>query len=75
MVRRSEKEIMQTAAEGTIKEVTDWWPRPGSDKPLEKMRSSRKTGDQICGVGYSIRNEGPQYTGETCDDRIELAHR
>ena len=25
------KEIMQTAAEGTIKEVTDWWPRPGSD--------------------------------------------
>ena len=46
------KEIMQTAAEGTIKEVTDWWPRPGSDKPLEKKTFFTKAGDQICGVGY-----------------------
>ena len=46
------KEIMQTAAEGTIKEVTDWWPRPGSDKPLEKTTFFTKAGDQICGVGY-----------------------
>jgi Single Cache domain 2 len=30
------QEIMKKAAEGTIKEVTYWWPRPGSDKPLEK---------------------------------------
>jgi hypothetical protein len=30
------QEIMQKATEGTIKEVTYWWPRPGSDKPLEK---------------------------------------
>ena len=30
------KEIMRTATEGEIKEVTYWWPRPGSDKPLEK---------------------------------------
>ena len=40
------------AAEGTIKEVTDWWPRPGSDKPLEKETFFTKAGDQICGVGY-----------------------
>ena len=30
------QEMMQNATEGTIKEVTYWWPRPGSDKPLEK---------------------------------------
>jgi hypothetical protein len=30
------KEIVQQATEGTIKEVTYWWPRPGTDKPLEK---------------------------------------
>ena len=28
--------IMQDATEGTIKVTTDWWPRPGTDKPLEK---------------------------------------
>ena len=46
------QEIMQKAAEGTIQEVTYWWPRPGSDKPLEKITFYTKTGDQICGVGY-----------------------
>jgi hypothetical protein len=46
------QEIMQSAAEGTIKTVTYWWPRPGSDKPLEKTTFYTKTGDQICGVGY-----------------------
>src|SRR6476620_4507756 len=45
------KEIMQKAAEGTIKEITYWWPRPGSDKPLEKTTLYTKAGDQICGVG------------------------
>ena len=30
------QEIMRTATEGKINEVTYWWPRPGSDKPLEK---------------------------------------
>jgi hypothetical protein len=43
---------MQKATEGTIKEVTYWWPRPGSDKPLEKTTFYTKAGDQICGVGY-----------------------
>jgi hypothetical protein len=43
------QEIMQ---KGTIREVTYWWPRPGSDKPLEKTTFYTKAGDQICGVGY-----------------------
>jgi len=44
--------IMQNATEGTIKETTYWWPRPGKDKPLEKTSFYTKAGDQICGVGY-----------------------
>jgi hypothetical protein len=44
--------IMQNATEGTIKETTYWWPRPGSDEPFEKATFYTKVGDQICGVGY-----------------------
>ena len=46
------KEIMQNAAEGQIKEVTYWWPRPGSDKPLEKRTFYTKVEGQNCGVGF-----------------------
>jgi Single Cache domain 2 len=46
------KEIMQNAAEGQIKEVTYWWPRPGSDKPLEKRTFYTKVARQNCGVGF-----------------------
>jgi len=46
------KEIMQNATEGKINEVAYWWPRPGSDKPLEKHAFYTKVGDQNCGVGY-----------------------
>ena len=46
------KTIMQDATEGTIKVTTDWWPRPGSDEPLEKETFFTKVGSQICGVGY-----------------------
>ena len=46
------KEIMEKATEGKISEVTYWWPRPGSDKPLEKHTFFTKVGDQICAVGY-----------------------
>ena len=46
------KEIMQNATAGKIKEVTYWWPRPGSDKPLEKHAFYTRVGDQNCGVGY-----------------------
>jgi signal transduction histidine kinase len=46
------KEIMRTATEGKIDQVTYWWPRPGSDKALEKHSFYTKVGDQNCGVGY-----------------------
>jgi signal transduction histidine kinase len=46
------QEIMEKATEGEIKEVTYWWPRPGSDKPLQKTSFYRKVADQICDVGY-----------------------
>ena len=43
---------MENATEGTIKKTTYWWPRPGSDNPLEKTPFYTKAGDQICAVGY-----------------------
>jgi len=46
------KEIMQKAAEGEIKQVNYFWPRPGGDKPLEKHTFYTKVLDQNCGVGY-----------------------
>lgn len=46
------KEIMRTATEGKIKEVTYWWPRPGSDQPLEKHTFYTKVAGHNCGVGY-----------------------
>ena len=46
------QEIMQKATEGTVREVTYWWPRPGTETPLEKTAFYTKAGDQICGVGY-----------------------
>ena len=46
------QEMMQKATEETMKEVTYWWPRPGSDTPLQKTAFYTKAGDQICGVGY-----------------------
>ena len=46
------QEIMQKATEGQIKEVSYWWPRPGSDVPLEKHTFFTRVGDQNCGVGY-----------------------
>ena len=33
-------------------EVSYWWPRPGSDKPLEKRTFYTRVTDQNCGVGY-----------------------
>ena len=46
------KEIMQTAAEGKISEVTYWWPRPGTEKALEKHTFYTKVVGQDCGVGF-----------------------
>lgn len=46
------REIMRNATEGTVKQVSYWWPRPGSDKPLEKHSFYTKVAGQNCGVGY-----------------------
>jgi signal transduction histidine kinase len=46
------KEIMQNSTEGKIKEVSYWWPRPGSDEPLKKHSFYTRVEDQNCGVGY-----------------------
>ena len=46
------QEIMKTATEGKISEVSYWWPRPGSDKPLEKHTFDTKVAGQNCGVGF-----------------------
>ena len=46
------QQVMRTAIAGKVSEVTYWWPRPGSVKPLEKHTFYTKVGDQICGVGY-----------------------
>jgi hypothetical protein len=46
------QKVLKTATEGTVREVTYWWPRPGSIKPLMKHTFYTKIGDQICGVGY-----------------------
>ena len=46
------QEIMQNAAEGQIKRVTYWWPRPGTEEPREKNTFYTKVGDQDCGVGF-----------------------
>ena len=46
------QKVMQTATEEQVKEITYWWPRPGSIKPLKKHTFYTKVADQICGVGY-----------------------
>jgi acetaldehyde dehydrogenase (acetylating) len=46
------QKVMQTATEGKVREITYWWPRPGSIKPLKKHTFYTKVDDQICGVGY-----------------------
>ncbi|WP_424363145.1 cache domain-containing protein [Methylocystis parvus] len=46
------QEMMQKATEGTIREVTYWWPRPGAETPMEKTSFYTKVTGQICGVGY-----------------------
>ena len=47
------KEIMDNATEGEIKQVTYWWPRPGTDTPLEKTSFFyTQVAGQNCGVGF-----------------------
>ena len=46
------KEIMRNATAGKVKRVTYWWPRPGTNKPLEKETFYTKVEGQNCGVGF-----------------------
>lgn len=46
------EELYANAAEGQFIEVIYMWPRPGEDKPSEKVAYATKVGDQICAVGY-----------------------
>lgn len=46
------QEIMRTATAGKVSQVTYWWPRPGTEKPLEKHTFYTKVLNQDCGVGY-----------------------
>ena len=46
------KEIMENATEGQIKGVTYWWPRPGTETPLEKTSFYTQVAGQNCGVGF-----------------------
>ena len=46
------EQMMRTATEGQISEISYMWPRPGSDTPVQKVTFFTKVGDQICGVGY-----------------------
>lgn len=46
------EEIYKAAQEGKISEVTYMWPRPGEEKPMEKVAYVTKIGDEVCAVGY-----------------------
>jgi signal transduction histidine kinase len=46
------EEIYKAAQEGKISEVTYMWPRPGEEKPTEKVAYVTKIGDEVCAVGY-----------------------
>jgi signal transduction histidine kinase len=46
------EEIYKVAQEGKVSEVSYMWPRPGSDKPVQKVIYVTKAGDQVCAVGY-----------------------
>ena len=51
------QEIMKTATEGKISEVSYWWPRPGSEKPLEKRTFYTKVGRVKTAESATTRNE------------------
>jgi Single Cache domain 2 len=50
------KEIMQNATEGTIKQLTYWWPRPGTEKPLRRSPSTRGSEIKTAGSATTRNN-------------------
>ena len=53
-----------------ISEVTYWWPRPGSEKPLEKITIFTKVEDQVCGVGYYKELAADSNPSFACNDLL-----
>lgn len=45
-------DIMKTAQEGKISEVSYMWPKPSGGDPVQKVAYVTKVGDQVCAVGY-----------------------
>ena len=50
--------VMQNATEGTIKETTYWWPRPGADEPSRRRLSTRRSVTRSV-VSATTRNNLP----------------
>jgi signal transduction histidine kinase len=45
-------EMFKVAEEGKVKKVSYMWPKPGSDKPVEKITYVTRVAGEVCGVGY-----------------------
>jgi len=45
-------ELLDNDTQGEVKTVTYWWPRPGSEEPVEKESYYTTIGDTNCLVGY-----------------------
>ena len=45
-------EMFKVAEEGSYKQVSYMWPKPGSDTPVQKVSHITKVAGQVCGVGY-----------------------
>jgi signal transduction histidine kinase len=45
------EQMMKTATEGKISEISYLWPKPASEEPVQKLTYYTRVGDQICAVG------------------------
>jgi signal transduction histidine kinase len=45
-------EMFKVAQAGKVKKVSYMWPKPGSDKPVQKVSYVTRVADDVCGVGY-----------------------
>jgi len=51
------EQMMKTATEGKISVISYMWPKPDSEKPVQKRTYYTKVDDQICGVGSYVAAE------------------
>ena len=64
--------IMQNATEGTIREATYWWPRPGEDEPLRRRLSTRRLATRYV-VSATTRDECRSARAHTAATDWDLA--